>query len=355
VRDDYLSMGVTDQVSSKVTVVSSGDALGDGQETPTTAGPGRPWRQALAADMRAAIPDASASLLLTGVFMAYIWWRVDIRRSELVKFFPAGADGGVFIDLWLINATGWAAMMWAWGTTVLGLLVSGRRPKWLPGTTRTIEKLHRTTSLTTIAMTLIHMLVFVEYEFRHKDQGARHVLSEIFIPLLSGDKAGDLSFWGIGVAGLGAFYLAIVLGLSYYFRHRIGVRAWRFAHRFSILVYVLAAWHTFLYSAEIWFDGFQRTAFWVMQLPIAVMVLARLLSPLRRSERLPLKPRELLPQLNVMAVLRLGVRIIAVAAVLVLGSVLITNDTRGHQNPDHYPTPEEIDQSAEEYHAEYQG
>jgi hypothetical protein len=332
----------------------SDETVGDGREAPTTAGPRRPWRQALAADMRAAIPDASASLALTGVFMLYIWWRVDIRRSEMVEFFPASADGAVFFDLWLINATGWAAMVWAWGTTLLGLLVSGRRPRWLPGTTRTIERLHRTTSLTVIALTLIHMLVFVEYEFRHKDQGPRHVLSEIFVPLVSGDKAGDLSFWGIGVAGLGGFYLAIVLGLSYYFRHIVGVRAWRFAHRFSILVYVLAAWHTFLYSSEIWFDGYQRTAFWVMQLPVALMVVARLLAPLRRSERLPLKPRELLPRLDVMVVLRLGVRLVAVASVLVLGSVLVTNDTRGHQSPDRYPTPEEIDQSAEDYFAEYQ-
>lgn len=287
--------------------------------------------------------------------MLYIWWRVDIGRSEMVKFFPGSADGTDFFDLWLVNATGWAAMLWAWGTTLLGLLVSGRRPTWLPGTTRTIERLHRTTSLTVIAMTLIHMLVFVVYEFRHKDEGPRHVLSEIFVPLVSGDKAGDLTFWGIGVAGLGGFYLAIVLGLSYYFRHRIGVRAWRFAHRFSILVYVMAAWHTFLYSTEIWFDGYQRTAFWVMQLPIALMVVARLLAPLRRSERLPLKPAELLPQLDVMGVLRLGVRIAAVASVLVLASVLITNDTRGHQNPDRYPTPQEIRQSAEEYHAQNQG
>lgn len=348
-------MGMTDQASTDARAGSPEDAKADSPEAPTTAGPRRPWREALAADLRAAIPDASASLVVTGVFMAYIWWRVDIRRSELVKFFPAAADGSVFLDLWLLNATGWAAMLWAWGTTLLGLLVPSRRPMWLPGTTRTIEKLHRTTSLTTIAMTLVHMLVFVEYEFRHKDQGPRHVLSETFVPLVAGDKAGDLTFWGIAVAGLGAFYLAIVLGLSYYFRHRIGVRAWRFAHRFSILVYVLAAWHTFLYSTEIWFDGFQRTAFWVMQLPIAVMVLARLLTPQRRSERLSLKPRELLPKLDVMAALRLGVRLVAVAAILVLGSVLITNDTRGHQSPDRYPTREEIDQSAEDYHAENQG
>lgn len=113
--------------------------------------------------------DASASLVLTGVFMAYIWWRVDIGRSEMVKFFPASAKG-VLWDLWLLNATGWAAMLWAWRTTILGLLVAGGRPKWLPGSTRTIEKLHRTTSLSTIALTLIHILVLVEHEFRHKDQ-----------------------------------------------------------------------------------------------------------------------------------------------------------------------------------------
>lgn len=56
------------------------------------------------------------------------------------------------------------------------------------------------------------------------------------------------------------------LGLSYV-RHRLGVRAWRFAHRFSIPVYVLAVWHTFIYGTDVWFTGYQRMALWAMQLP----------------------------------------------------------------------------------------
>jgi methionine sulfoxide reductase heme-binding subunit len=348
-------MGGIDQAEIDATTDALDDSGSDGQEAPTTAGPRRPWRQALAADLRAAIPDFSVSLGLTGVFMLYIWWKVDIESSEMVKFFPASADGTVFWDLWLLNAVGWAAMLWAWATTILGLLVAGQRPTWLPGSTRTIEKLHRTTSLSTIALTLIHILVLVEYQLRHKDVGVGQVLAESFVPLLDGWGVWDLTFWGIAVAGLGAFYIAILLGLSYYIRHMVGVRAWRFAHRFSIIVYAMAAWHTFIYSAEIWFNGYQRTVFWLMQVPIAVLVLTRLLAPLRRRERLPLRPTALLPQLDVMAVLRLGVRLVAAATILVLASILIRNDTGGRLHADHYPTREEIDQSAEDYFAEYQG
>lgn len=49
-------------------------------------------------------------------------------------------------------------------------------------------------------------------------------------------------FWtGLGViAGL----LALLLGLSFYARRRIGARRWRSLHRFTIVVYVLGIIHT---------------------------------------------------------------------------------------------------------------
>ena len=44
--------------------------------------------------------------------------------------------------------------------------------------------------------------------------------------------------------GIIAGHLAAVLGLSFYFRRRIGVRRWRSLHRLTLLVYVLALAHT---------------------------------------------------------------------------------------------------------------
>ena len=44
--------------------------------------------------------------------------------------------------------------------------------------------------------------------------------------------------------GIIAGYLAVIFGLSFYIRRRIGPRLWRSAHRLVIVVYVLAVAHT---------------------------------------------------------------------------------------------------------------
>jgi sulfoxide reductase heme-binding subunit YedZ len=45
---------------------------------------------------------------------------------------------------------------------------------------------------------------------------------------------------GLGIIG---GYLAVILGLSFYVRRKIGVRLWRRMHRFTVLVYVLSLVH----------------------------------------------------------------------------------------------------------------
>ncbi|CAM5625911.1 hypothetical protein SCALM49S_05631 [Streptomyces californicus] len=91
--------------------------------------------------------------------------------------------------------------------------------------------------------------------------------------------------------GQAALYLAIPLGLLFYVRHRIGPRTWRVLHRCVIVVYVLSVWHTLLYGTNVWYDGWFRTSVWLLQLPIAALLLLRLLRPARRSEKLSLAGR----------------------------------------------------------------
>jgi hypothetical protein len=340
-------MAVNEQEPPSVTL---GEAEGDvgtleaaatgeaGAEAPTTAGPRRPWRQALVADMRAMVPDLALSLVLTGVVFGYLWYRVGAERSETVNLHgTVMADFGYSWTYHLLQAVGWAALWWSWATVLLGLLVAGGRPSWLRFTTRSIEKLHRTTSLTTILLVAVHILLMIQWRLVKDDYPIVQALQENLVPgMWNGTSSGN---WGIGVGGV-SFYLALVLGLTYYVRHRLGVRTWRFAHRFSILVYVLAAWHAFIYGTNTWFTGYQRTFLWVMQLPIAYMVVARLLAPLRRSERLPLTPAGLRGRLGTMTALRLGVRLLAAASLVVLVGVLALDRTGGRSPRPPYPTEE---------------
>ena len=328
--------------SEKVTEGGTPDVDGDKADAPTTTGPRRPWRSALAADLRGAIPDASLALVLSVLVFVVLWWRVENERSETIKLMPT-LTGTEWMPYYALQAVGWAALWWSWATVILGLLVAGGRPGWLRVKTRTIEKVHRTTSLTVIGFTFVHIALMVWSRISNDNWGILRAIGECFVPWFwSGTFLGRFAIF----IGLVAFYGAIILGISYYFRHMIGVRAWRFAHRFSILVYVLAVWHTFIYGTNVWFTGYQRTALWVMQLPIAYLALARLLAPLRRSERLPLKPRELAARLDLMTVLRLGVRLIAAAAIVLLAGIVVLDRTGGREHPAEYPTAEHMEHDA---------
>lgn len=302
----------------------------NGEDAPTTS-VRQPWRTALRADLRGAIPDASLGLVVTASIFAILYWRVENDRSETTRVMPF-MDDPAHWPYWLSQAFGWSALLWSWATVMLGLLVATKRPAWLPGRTATIEKLHRTTSLTVIGLTLAHMLLVSQHNL--SEDGVLVALGGSFVPWVYSHVAGRFAI----LLGIIAFYLALALGLSYYARHRLGVRTWRLAHRFTIAVYILAVWHTFIYGTNVWFMGAQRMALWVMQLPIAALVLYRLLTPLRRREQLPLAPAALRSQLDLRVCLRVLVRLAAAASVVALVAIVALDRTGGHQRPAPDPT-----------------
>ncbi len=60
-------------------------------------------------------------------------------------------------------------------------------------------------------------------------------------------------FTGLGIVG---GYLAALLGLSFYFRKRIGAKLWRKAHRATVVVYLLGLVHAFgagTDASAVWF------------------------------------------------------------------------------------------------------
>lgn len=260
----------------------------------TTPGPGRgkdrgrfDWA-ALRADLRGAVPDASLALLITVLIYWLLYVRVENGSSATIKIMPMLADADEFWMYWMCQAFGWSAMLWAYATVVFGLLRSGPRPRLRRLSAARLEKWHRTTSLTTIGLMFMHALFFFLEQIRtNRDQWStgRSVWTafvDVFVPGGYATGTGRVAI----LVGLLALYLAIPLGLAFYLRHRTGSRAWLALHRFAIVVYILSAWHTLLYTTQGWFDGPFRTMLWVLQIPIALLLLARLAAPARRSERL---------------------------------------------------------------------
>lgn len=242
--------------------------------------------RALREDLRAAVPDALAALAITASVFVFLFARAESGDSATIAVMPFMADAGTYWMYWLSQAFGWAALLWAWGTIMLGFLLAGPRPGWLPLSYVQLERLHRTTSLSTIFLMIAHAAFFAFELVRDRADlgwGSRiwDSFADSFIPGVYASGTGRIAI----PIGLAALYLTIVLGGLFYFRQRIGSKTWRILHRCIIVTYALSVWHTLLYGTNVWYDEWPRTLLWALQLPIAALLLLRLLRPARRAER----------------------------------------------------------------------
>jgi methionine sulfoxide reductase heme-binding subunit len=80
--------------------------------------------------------------------------------------------------------------------------------------------------------------------------------------------------------GLVGAYLAVLLGLSFYARKRLGAKRWRSAHRLAVFAYVLSVVHTLgagTDASTVW----MRTLLLVTGAPIVALFLLRVSQPAR--------------------------------------------------------------------------
>jgi sulfoxide reductase heme-binding subunit YedZ len=234
---------------------------------------GRPIRRTLRGDLLRAVPDAAAALLLSGLVFAVQVSRVHRGVDGALLEMPSMLNSGGVWPYSLSQAVGWAALAWSWLTILLGVSL----PIWArlghPRIREIMERLHRGTSLTVIALMIAHAVLLTWDKMGDS-------LITVFVPWMTSYTPGLFP----QTLGILSFYLAVLLGLSFYLRDRLGPRFWRSAHRYLIpAVYVLAVWHTFLYGSDLHDHNALWTALWVFQIPIVVAFAIRLLILLKRS------------------------------------------------------------------------
>ncbi|APU15352.1 Ferric reductase like transmembrane component [Actinoalloteichus sp. GBA129-24] len=285
------------------------------------------------ADLRGSMLDLGIALLITASVFVFLYLRVRAGQSDTVSVISYMADADRYWVYFLSQAFGWSALLWAYLAVVLGLLISGSKPGWLRWQPAKLERLHRTTSLSVLSLMAAHALLYAAQVVRDNapDAWGDRVWAAFVRAFVPGGHDGSTGWIAMPI-GQAAFYLAIPLGLAYYFRRRIGAKAWRILHRFIIVVYALSVWHTLLYSTNVWYEGWPRTVLWLLQVPIAVLLLWRLLEPARRGERLDMSARKtgLLP-----AWLRLAGRISVAAIAVLLIVVAATGLDGGRLRPEH--------------------
>jgi methionine sulfoxide reductase heme-binding subunit len=133
---------------------------------------------------------------------------------------------------WLISrASGIVALGLVTIAVLLGLTMSTKLLR-RPGVGRTLLRLHEHVALVGLVAIALHGLALLG------DPWLRPGLRGLTVPFAMSYRP---LFTGLGVL---AAYLAVLLGLSFYARRRIGVKRWRRLHRATVLVWVLGVIHT---------------------------------------------------------------------------------------------------------------
>ena len=153
----------------------------------------------------------------------------------------------------------------------LGLLMSTRllRLSALPPGMR---RLHEATALVTLAMVAAHAGLLLA------DGYLRPGLLGVLLPF---QLAYEPLWTGVGVI---AAWLAAIVGLSFYLRRWIGPKTWRWLHRWTLAVYVLAIGHAVGAGTD-GRSGWMFAMLSLLSLPIVFALAYRMLPAARGGAR----------------------------------------------------------------------
>jgi sulfoxide reductase heme-binding subunit YedZ len=132
---------------------------------------------------------------------------------------------------WLASrASGLVALVLVTISVAIGLMMAGRVMR-RPGMAPKLLAVHEQTALAGLIAIAVHGITLLG------DPWLNPGVAGVTVPFALGYST---FFTGLGVI---AGYLAMLLGLSFYARKRVGPRLWRKAHRATVLVYLLGLVH----------------------------------------------------------------------------------------------------------------
>lgn len=172
----------------------------------------------------------------------------------------------------LIRASGITALIWAYVGLLIGLGASTRLARFTLVRRSASVTLHRQLNLVALALTVVHVASFVVAPG-----------GSLLVALVPQTAELGAFAYTLGVLG---FYLALLLGPSFYLRHWMGRWAWLMAHQFAALSYAAGLWHTLLLGGDVRLDGGIRTSLWVAQSPLLALFVLRLSRPSRPADHL---------------------------------------------------------------------
>ena len=186
--------------------------------------------------------------------------------------------------MWYVTrAAGFITYLLFWFSTVLGLAIPTRLfDRWLPRAAT--YDFHQFISLLALGFLGLHMGVLLV------DQYMPYSLAQILVPFISPYRP----LWvGIGVF---AFYLALLVTITTYTRSRIGLKAFKVIHTFSLVSFLGALLHSFVSGTDtsllavLWLYGITAatvaifTGYWMVKGGLKVFAKKGLSEKLRLSD-----------------------------------------------------------------------
>ena len=131
---------------------------------------------------------------------------------------------------WIASrAAGIAALLLSSAAVGVGLTMGGRMVK---GRGLDLRAAHEALSLATLVALFVHVFALLG------DSYLSPSLADLTLPFVSGSKEPGMSI------GLVAGWALVALGVSYYFRARIGVARWKRLHRWTALAWLAGIAHS---------------------------------------------------------------------------------------------------------------
>ncbi len=167
---------------------------------------------------------------------------------------------------WIASRSlGIAAIVLLSASIAFGLALSGRMSQ-RPGASARLKTIHEALSLTALGTIVAHGLTLLGDSYL--DPGLAGISIPFVIPV-------SPAWTGLGVI---AGWMALILGLSYYARRRIGTARWKRIHRWNLLAWALGVVHTLGAGTDAgspWFLALLG----VSVVPVIVVGVARLAGP----------------------------------------------------------------------------
>lgn len=146
-------------------------------------------------------------------------------------------------------------------SVIFGLMMANGLPR-RPGANKLLVSMHEASALSGIVALAVHGVTLLGDPFLHP------TLQQILVPFTIAFKP---VYVGLGIIG---GWIAIILGLTFYARRRIGPKLWRKVHRATILAWALSVVHTLGSGTDAGAQWLQVTML-VTGIPIVFLFLRR--------------------------------------------------------------------------------